>query len=137
MGPVFCGTACGQELERITVAERGRRDGGVWLAGMRRGVRDALSGDGERIPVGARVRQAHLDHFCPGGAGLPVTDSGPIGLALPAAAPAGWQANVARAPGQRCGRCGQPVTSGQDARRRVCGTWVHEACPADRVPSAA
>jgi hypothetical protein len=117
---------------RITVAERGRRSGGMWQAGVRRGVRagrNALSGGGERIPVGERVRRAHLDHFCPGGIGLPVTDSGPIGLAPAAASPAGSENNIARAAGQRCGRCGQPVTSGQDARRRLCGTWVHEACP--------
>ena len=43
--------------ERITVAERKRRG-----APQRRG---------ERVPIGERVTQAHLDHFCPGGAGFP------------------------------------------------------------------
>ena len=38
--------------------------------------------------------------------------------------------NAARPVGQRCGRCGRPIAPGQDARRRVSGTWVHENCPA-------
>jgi hypothetical protein len=80
-----------------------------------------------------RVIQAHLDHFCPGGAGVPLTGSGTIGLGPdgddPAADPADLDANVARAAGQHCGRCGQPITARQDTRRRVGGTWVHEACP--------
>jgi hypothetical protein len=101
--------------ERITVAERKRRA----APGRRR----------ERVPIGERVTQAHLDHFCPGGAGFPVTDSGPIGLGPVEDALAGWDTNAARAAGQRCGRCGRPVTPWQDARRRVTGTWVHEACP--------
>ncbi len=102
-------------MERITVAERKRED----VPGPRR----------KRVPIGARVRQAHLDHFCPGGAGFPVTDSGPIGLDRPDETPAQWESNSARAAGQPCGRCGQPVTPRQDARRRVSGTWVHETCP--------
>jgi hypothetical protein len=36
----------------------------------------------------------------------------------------------AHAPGQVCGRCGTVITAGQDARRRLDGTWVHEVCPA-------
>jgi citrate synthase len=82
-----------------------------------------------RVPIGERVRQAHLDHFCPGGAGLPVTGSGPIGLGPVDRSPAGSAGNTARAAGQRCGRCEQQITAGQDARRRLGGTWVHEACP--------
>ena len=89
----------------------------------------------ERVPIGARVVQAHLDHFCPGGAGVPVTGSGPIGLAAAGpqpdgTEPAGTDDNAARAPGKRCGRCGQPISARQDARRRVSGGWIHEACPA-------
>jgi len=85
--------------------------------------------------VDERVREAHLAHFCPGGIGLPVTTSRPVGLSLEdasAAAPDGNAAdgNAARAAGERCGRCGQTVASGQDARRRVSGSWVHETCPA-------
>jgi len=83
----------------------------------------------ERVPIGERVLRAHLEHFCPGGAGVPVTGSGPIGLGRVDADASGWEGNAARAAGQRCGRCGQPVTPRQDARRRVGGTWVHEACP--------
>jgi hypothetical protein len=80
-----------------------------------------------------RVIQAHLDHFCPGGAGVPLTDSGPIGLGPdsddPAGGPADLDTNAARAAGQPCGRCGQSITARQDTRRRIGGTWVHEACP--------
>jgi hypothetical protein len=79
-----------------------------------------------------RVIQAHLDHFCPGGIGVPVTDSGPIGLGPAGDDPAGQDGtdgNAARAAGQRCGRCGQQITARQDTRRRIGGTWVHEACP--------
>jgi len=95
-----------RELEQITVAERGRR-----------------------VPIGERVTQAHLDHFCPGGAGLPVTDSGPIGLAPVGDPPAGSEGNAARPADQSCARCGHPITPAQDARRRVTGSWVHESCP--------
>jgi len=85
--------------------------------------------------IDERVRDAHLNHFCPGGASLPVTDSGPIGLDLDQ--PAGPPPALAAVPaaGHRCGRCGQPITPGQDARRRAGGTgeaaraWVHESCP--------
>lgn len=82
------------------------------------------------IQVDERVREAHLEHFCPGGIGLPVTTSRPIGLSLEDAPPAALDGNAARAVGERCGRCGRPVASGQDARRRVSGIWVHENCPA-------
>jgi hypothetical protein len=78
--------------------------------------------------IGERVRQVHLDHHCPGGAGLPVTGSGPIGLGTPSPGSAGWESNSARAAGH-CGRCRQPIASGQDVRRRQGGAWVHEACP--------
>lgn len=84
---------------------------------------------GRLTSIGERVRQVHLDHFCPGGAGLPVTGSGPIGLVLPDADPAGWDSNSAHAAGERCGRCDQPMTPRQDVRRRADGSWVHEACP--------
>ncbi|HTT53596.1 MAG TPA: hypothetical protein VMH35_19555 [Streptosporangiaceae bacterium] len=36
----------------------------------------------------------------------------------------------AHAPGQVCARCGTVISAGQDARRRLDGTWVHEVCPA-------
>jgi hypothetical protein len=79
--------------------------------------------------IDERVREAHLQHFCPGGVGLPVTSSRPIGLGVPGAAPAGLEGNAARADGQHCARCRQPIAPGQDARRRASGTWVHESCP--------
>jgi hypothetical protein len=91
-------------------------------------------GAGVRMRIDEQVRDAHLNHFCPGGASFPVTDSRPIGLDLEQAAgprPA-LAAAAARAEGLRCGRCAGPITPGQDARRRAGaagGAWVHETCP--------
>jgi hypothetical protein len=82
------------------------------------------------MSIGGRVTSVHLEHFCPGGAGVPVTGSGPIGLGAPNRFPAGAAGNSARASGQRCGRCAQLILAGQDARRRVGGSWVHEFCSA-------
>ena len=86
---------------------------------------------GVRMEIDERVREAHLSHFCPGGASFPVTDSRPMrldpGQAAPERALNGTPAGVA---GSDCGRCGQPITAGQDARRRASGAWVHENCPA-------
>ena len=80
--------------------------------------------------IGARVLAAHLDHFCPGGLGLPVTTLRPAGLSgqeTPLPLP---DAIGTRAAGSRCERCGRPIAPGQDARRRVSRNWVHENCPA-------
>ena len=83
------------------------------------------------MEIDERVREAHLSHFCPGGAGFPVTDSRPIGLDLgQAIPPQALSGTATRAAGHPCGRCGQPIARGQDARRRASGTWVHESCPA-------
>ena len=84
--------------------------------------------------IDERVREAHLSHFCPGGASFSVTTSRPVGLDLEPAAPArpALDAAAARAGGQACGRCGRPIEPGQDARRRAGdagGAWVHESCP--------
>jgi len=85
---------------------------------------------GVRMEIDERVREAHLSHFCPGGASFPVTDSRPIGLGPGRAAPdRALNGTSARAAGSNCGRCGQPITAGQDARRQASGTWVHENCP--------
>jgi hypothetical protein len=89
-----------------------------------------------RVPIGERVTQAHLDHFCPGGAGLPVTDSGPIGLGPVGDPPLGdpplgSEASTARSASEPCARCGDPITPAQDARRRVTGAWVHEPARPD------
>ena len=73
------------------------------------------------MPIGKRVTQAHLDHFCPGGAGLPVTDSGPIGLGPAGDPPLGTGPNTARSASKSCARCQKPITPAQDARRRVTG----------------
>jgi hypothetical protein len=37
--------------------------------------------------------------------------------------------NEAHAQGKVCELCGQVITSGQDARRRADGQWMHEVCP--------
>jgi hypothetical protein len=93
------------------------------------GYREGVAERGRRVPIGERVNQAHLDHFCPGGVGLPVTDSGPIGLGPVGDPPAGSEASAARTANQPCARCENPITPAQDARRRTTGTWVHETCP--------
>ena len=83
------------------------------------------------MEIDERVREAHLSHFCPGGASFPVTDSGPMQLAPGQAAPKrALNGAPVRAAGSDCGRCGQPIAAGQDARRQASGTWVHESCPA-------
>ena len=80
--------------------------------------------------IDEKVRDAHLEHYCPGGLGLAVTTSRPAWPGRPGDAPAGLDGNAARAAGQRCRRCGRAMAPGQDVRRRVSGTWVHESCPA-------
>ena len=80
--------------------------------------------------IDEKVRDAHLEHFCPGGLGVAVTTSRPAWPGRPDGAPSAPAGNAARAAGQLCGRCGLPVAEGQDVRRRVSGTWVHESCPA-------
>lgn len=37
--------------------------------------------------------------------------------------------NAATAPGMICELCGAVIKPGQEARRRVNGEWIHEACP--------
>jgi len=37
--------------------------------------------------------------------------------------------NELHAQGVVCGHCGKGITAGQDVRRRLDGTWVHEECP--------
>ena len=37
--------------------------------------------------------------------------------------------NAATAPGKVCQLCGAVIRAGQEARRRVNGEWIHEACP--------
>jgi hypothetical protein len=81
------------------------------------------------MQIDERVREAHLEHFCPGGVGVPVTSSRPVGLGLEDTAAAAPDSNAARPVGQRCGRCGRLIAPGQDARRRVNRAWVHENCP--------
>ena len=80
--------------------------------------------------IDEKVRDAHLEHFCPGGLGLAVTTSRPAWPGGRDAAPAGLDGNAARAAGQRCGRGCMRMAPGQDVRRRVSGAGVHESCPA-------
>jgi hypothetical protein len=87
------------------------------------------------MEIDERVREAHLSHFCPGGAGFPVTTSRPIGLDVEeSASPPAQDGGLAGAAGHDCGRCDRPIRAGQDARRRVSGAWVHETCPAPDLP---
>ena len=61
-------------LERITVAERehlGGRPGLPNVRGDGRAGQNAKGYSGEQVPIGERVRQAHLEHFCPGVPGCP------------------------------------------------------------------
>ena len=37
--------------------------------------------------------------------------------------------NAATAPGKVCELCGGVIAPGQEARLRVDGEWIHEACP--------
>jgi len=37
--------------------------------------------------------------------------------------------NAATAPGKICELCGAIIRADQEARRRVDGEWIHEACP--------
>jgi hypothetical protein len=84
--------------------------------------------------IGERVREAHLRHFCPGGAGFPVTSPTSAGVDLEQA-PFVRQPHVAlddhmaRASGEPCGRCEQAIEARQAVRRRAGGLWVHENCP--------
>ena len=83
------------------------------------------------MEIDERVREAHLSHFCPGGASFPVTDSRPMRLDPGQAAPErALNGTPVQAAGSDCGRCSQPIAAGQDARRQASGTWVHESCPA-------
>ena len=80
--------------------------------------------------IDEKVREAHLEHFCPGGLGFPAGTAGPAWPGPAGADATGLGGNAARPAGRRCGRCGQPMARGQDVRRRASGTWVHENCPA-------
>jgi hypothetical protein len=37
--------------------------------------------------------------------------------------------NAASAPGKVCELCGAVIKANQEARRRLDGEWIHEACP--------
>jgi hypothetical protein len=86
------------------------------------------------VGIGERVRAAHLDHYCPGGLGFPVTSPNSVGLDLEDAdfIRQSWLTvadHAARAAGLVCVRCGQPIAASHDVRRRTDGDWVHESCP--------
>ncbi len=88
--------------------------------------------------IGERVRDAHLRHFCPGGAGFPVAspnsacvdlDQAPF-LRLPRPGP---DTRSARATGEICGRCGLRVAATEAVRRSARGPWLHENCPSPGI----
>jgi hypothetical protein len=80
--------------------------------------------------IDEKVREAHLEHFCPGGLGFPAGTARPAWPGQKDAAARGLDGTAARPPGRRCGRCGRPTAPGQDVRRCADGSWVHESCPA-------
>ena len=85
-----------------------------------------------RQRIDDKVTAAHVDHFCPGASGFPVTSPHTAGPGLEDAfahQPAALPSQARAATGQRCERCRQPLAAGQQVRRRASGTWVHESCP--------
>ena len=80
--------------------------------------------------IDEKVREAHLEHFCPGGLGFPREPPARPGPARKTPPLEGWTVPRPARLSQRCGRCGLPVAPGQDVRRRIGGTWVHGSCPA-------
>ena len=84
--------------------------------------------------IGGRVRAAHLNHYCPGGLGFPVTSPNSVGLDLEDAhfIRQSWLTvddHAARVTDMLCVRCRQPMEASHDVRRRAAGDWVHESCP--------
>lgn len=77
--------------------------------------------------IGQRVRAVHLSQYCPGGLGFAAGSPGEPGYAgscgLAGAGPG------ADAAGATCARCAEEIITGQPARRRLNGDWIHEACP--------
>ena len=81
--------------------------------------------------IDEKVRDAHLERFCPGGLGLAVTTSRPAWPGPARRRPGRrWTATRRARPASDAGAAALPVAPGQDVRRRVSGTWVRESCPA-------
>jgi hypothetical protein len=92
-----------------------------------------------RVRIGEKVRAAHVNQFCPGGLGFPVTSPSSVGLDLEHAdfIRQLWLTtgdHAAHAAGERCVRCGKLIEADHDVRRRLCGDWVHETCPPTAEP---
>jgi hypothetical protein len=85
-----------------------------------------------RPRIDDKVTAAHVDHFCPGASGFPVTSPHAVGLDLEDAfvhEPPALASHPQAGAGQRCDRCHQLLAAGQQVRRRASGAWVHESCP--------
>jgi len=79
------------------------------------------------VRIGQRVRAVHLSQYCAGGLGFPAGSPGDPGCAGSSErADAGPGADAA---GAACGVCAGEISTGQPARRRFDGDWVHENCP--------
>jgi hypothetical protein len=84
------------------------------------------------VRIGQRVRAVHLSQYCPGGLGFPAGSPGDPGYAATGRADAGPGADAA---GAACAVCSVGIGTGQPARRRLRGDWVHETCPPQPLPS--
>lgn len=85
-----------------------------------------------RPRIDDKVTAAHVDHFCPGASGFPVTSPHAVGLDLEdafAGEPATLTSRARADAGERCERCRQLLAAGQQVRRRASGAWMHESCP--------
>jgi hypothetical protein len=90
-----------------------------------------------RPRIDDKVTAAHVDHFCPGASGFPVTSPHSVGLSLEDAfvrEPPPLASHPQAGAGQPCDRCQQSLAAGQQVRRRASGAWVHESCPHPPLP---
>jgi hypothetical protein len=84
------------------------------------------------VQIGQRVRAVHLSQYCPGGLGFAAGSPGE-----PSYAGSRELMGIGPGPdaaGAACARCAEEIITGQPARRRLNGDWIHEACPPRPLP---